>query len=292
VSTENQPAVPVFKPSENHPGNNGNIAPPNQQQAPVVPPTPTPPQPDNSGNPDAVTAAIAALTAALGGIKQEGVKAPDIAATIPNPAKGDAIDSIDLQELEDPILRSMATAISMGAPADFSLNRAIGNAIDRGDVGLIDRAYLIDKFGRDAQTRITIAEGIVNSVVEQSAKVAQQVYASAGGEANWAAATTAFNTAAPAAFKQVVAQMLNSGVREQITAASQMVVEFSKSQGFVPTNNSTIQTGGVNVATGQALNKAEYQAELKKLSPYDKNFEQQRHELFARRQLGKSLGKN
>lgn len=251
------------------------VTPPATTAAPAVPPT----------TPD-LSAAIAALTAAL------GTQAPPANAEPASTNAGPAVDlnTYDVAQLGDPILQSMATVLqTVGKGID--LNRAIGNAIEHGDASLVDSAYLVEAGGDNAQQLITIAKGLVQAIEAKAAQVTTQVHTMAGGEAQWGACSAAFNTSAPAELKLVVKQMLDSNKPDLITAGAKIVVEFGKTSGHIPSPAPSVYNGAAGVPAAMALDKFEFQAELRKLDTSDRQFEAKRNELFARRQLGKQLGK-
>lgn len=231
-------------------------------------------------------ASIAQLIAAIQA--QNGAEPAPTPSTEVQPSTG-KLNSLDVATIDDPILRSMATVMqTVGVGID--MDRALGIAIERGDVALIDKAYLREKGGANAEQLITIAEGIVQAVEAQSAAVTQEVHALAGGEQGWNAAVAAFNTAAPEALRKVVATMLDSEKKAQIKAGAQLVVEYAKSSGIVPQGKPLIQNGGAAVSAAQALSKEDFQTALRTLNPNDRQYQSLRQDLFARRAQGKQLG--
>lgn len=268
-------------------GGQPNIPPANMQpgfvqpmQAPTLPAIQQPaaaPAPET----DATLAAIQELTKAL------AAQQPAPAAA---PAAEDSLNQFDVNTIEDPILKSMATVMKT-VGKDLDLDRVLGKAIDTGNAEFIDVAYLREKAGANADELITIAQGIVQGVVAEAQKVQQSVYDTAGGVDQWNACAGAFNTKAPEALKTTVVTMLNSGDAKLVKAASELVVQFAKSQGFVPNANPLVQTGGASMPAAQALSKEEFQTELFKLDKNARDFPAKRGALFARRELGKRLGK-
>lgn len=249
---------------------------------PVVAPAAAPVAPAAQGNPD-LTAAIAALTSALGTSQQATTAEQE-------PSIGEGLNTYDVESIEDPILKSMATVLkTVGKGVD--LDRAIGRAISEGRVDLIDVAYLQEKGGVNSNELITIAQGLVQAVQAKGAAVTESVHKLAGGEAQWDAGVAAFNAQAPQELRVVVAQMLNSNKENLIQAGAKLVVEFSKNSGALPNVNATVASGASSLPAAQALSKVEFQDELRKLNPQDRAFESQRKELFARRALGRQLNK-
>lgn len=253
----------------------------NPQPAAATPPAqPTPAAQPAAGSLDA---SVAALLAALQA--QQPAAAP-AATTEPTVGK---LNGLDVATLEDPILRSMATVMQT-VGKDLDMDRALGLAIERGDAGLIDKAYLREKGGATAEQLITIAEGIVQAVAQQATAVTKEVHALAGGEPGWNVAVAAFNKSASPEMRSVVKLMLDSEKKSQITAGAKLVVEFAKQSGFVPTVNALVQNGGSAASSAQALSKESFQEALRTLDPNSRQYQSQRSELFARRQQGKQLG--
>lgn len=261
------------------PANAGAAPPANAQPGFVQPPpagTPAPAAPVPAQAGADVAALTAALTAAL---------ASQQAAVAPAAAPAAAVEGSD-----DPILRSMAAVLKTAAQG-IDLDRLLGKAIEYGDAGLIDTAYLTEKGGVNAAQLLTIAQGIVESTNAKASAVEKEVHGLAGSEANWNACATAFNTKADPALRAVVAQMLDSKKSDQIKAAAKLVVDFAKGTGIVPTPAGLVTGFGAAPISGQGLSKDEFQTELRKLNPQDRGFVAARQDLYARRQMGKQLGR-
>lgn len=256
---------------------------------PAQPPSaPTAPAAPSTGTSPDMAAAIAALTAALGAAKAPETPDGEV-GTSPAPEKFGDLNTLDTSTLDDPIIRSMATVMQT-VGKDLDLNRAIGNALDRGDARLIDTAYLREKGGANAEQLITIAKGIVEAVEAKGNAITAEIHALAGGEAGWTASVAAFNSTAPQELRLVVAQMLDSNKPDIIKAGAKLVTQFGNGSGLIPNSNPQLTAGaGANAAA--ALTKEGFQAELRKLDPNSREFNTQRSELFARRALGRKLGK-
>lgn len=274
-----------------------NIPPANMQPGFVAPaPAATvqaePAPPAQAAAPAGLDAAIAALTAALSGqaastpVTPAAPAGPQVNAT---PAAPGNLNEFDVAGIDDPIIRSMATVMqTVGKGVD--LDRAIGKAISDGRVDLIDVAYLREVGGENAQSLITIAQNLVQAVEAKGNAVNAKIHGLAGGEQHWNNGVAAFNTAAPVELRTVVAQMLDSGKENLIEAAAKIVVQFSKGAGVLPQVNPTVQAGASGVPAAQALSKDAFQAELRKLDPNSRSFQNDRGALFTRRQLGRQLG--
>lgn len=270
-----QPNLPPSNPQP------GFVVPP--AGAPVVPPAQEPQQPKEPAATPDLTAALAALTAALGTPKP----AEPVPATVQNPL-GD-LNEYDIGSIDDPILKSMATVMkTVGQGID--MDRALGKAIDNGRIDLIDVAYLREKGGANSEQLITIAQGLVQAIEAKSVQVTQSIHNLAGGEVNWNASVSAFNAGAPAELRTVIAQMLDSGKDNLREAGAKLIVEYGKNSGKIPNVNPLVQAGAAGMPQAQALSKEGFQSELRKLNPQARDFQTQRGELFARRQLGRNLG--
>lgn len=190
----------------------------------------------------------------------------------------------------DPILGSML-GIFDGTAAGVDRGRALGNALTHGDPALIDVAYLREVGGKDAERLVTIAQGIVQHCTAAAAQATASVFALAGGEANWDAATAAFNRSAPDHLKQFVKYSLDSGSASQVEAGAKAVVEFAKSSGLVATpGTGFVASGGGAPGSAQGLSKEAFQAAHAALDKNSRTYEREKGELYGRRQIGKQMG--
>lgn len=285
---------------------NGFVAPPTNptpqiQPADAVPgfavPKPTqqepaaPNQPEPQATPD-LAAALAALTAAMQAQAPVPAAAPAPADQVHEEVGGlpESLNDFDVSSIDDPIIRSMATVMqTVGKGLDF--DRVLGRALEEGRVDLIDTAYLTEKGGANAKELLTIATGIVQAVAAKGEALAQSVHKLAGGAEQWSAGVAVFNQKAPQELRLVVAQMLDSGKDNLINAGAKLIVEFSKNSGALPQSNPLISQGAAASNAAQALSREEFMREHAKLDKSSRDYATQRNELFARRALGKQLGK-
>ncbi len=274
--------------------NEGRIPPATHQQPGYVANTVNPAdaflQPAAAPTPPGMSAAELAEFAEF-----KAFKAAQAAAPVAPPAQApvSATAALDLAvsaSRHDPILESML-GIFDGAAQGLDRNRAIGNALTRGDATLVDTAYLREVGGANAERLITLAQGIVTHCNESTNRAAASVYNIAGGEANWAAATAAFNRGAPDHLKQFVQHALNSGSHSQIEAGAKSVVEFAKSSGLVSVPGSGhVQPSAGAPGSAQGLSKEDFQAAHAALDKNDRQYERRKGELYGHRQIGKQLG--
>jgi hypothetical protein len=285
------PGAPEVPPS---PGSgNGNPITHQGQQPGYVPQTPagTPPaQTPAPAAPD-MQSVIALMQEALKGNTPAGTPpaapapAGEKPAWIPN-----SVNDFDVSTIQDPIIKSMATVLQT-VGKDLDLTRVIGKALANGNVSDIDYAYLHEKGGANAQQLAEIAKGIVQSVAAKASALTAEVHQMSGGEAQWNQATAAFNASAPQELKLTVVQMLNSTNPEFVKAGAKIVNQFGNGSGLLPQRGAALLNTAAGGVQGQALSKAEFQAELRKINPDTPGFNEQREALFARRSLGRQVGR-
>ena len=233
-------------------------------------------------------AAFRAFKAAQGAAPAAAPVAP-VARITPTNATG-SLDLAVKAASHDPILGSML-GIFDGTAAGVDRGRALGNALTHGDPALIDVAYLREVGGKDAERLVTLAQGIVQHCTAAAAAATTAVYALAGGEANWDAATAAFNRSAPDHLKQFVKYSLDSGSASQVDAGAKAVVEFAKSSGLVATSGTGfVATGGGQPGSAQGLSKEGFQSAHSALDKNSRTYEREKGELYGRRQIGKQMG--
>lgn len=247
-------------------------------QAPAQPVVP-PQAPAQPAAPVAPAGDLTALLAALQGLQPAAPVTPVPAPQVPVQPQTTA---------SDPMLSSMTAIL---ASSGLDVQRAIGNALNHGDVSLVDQRYIAEAGGANAAHLQQIAAGIVQHAVRETAAAEQAVYAAAGGQANWDAAVGAFEQIAPPHLKVVIKQLFDSGDRSSVDAATRTVLEFAKANGATLQPAGLVQAGAGLSAAG-ALDKAEFQAALRGLNRNDRGYEQARAELFSRRQAGKNMGRN
>lgn len=270
-----------------------NIPPKDMKPGFVAPTVPSPavnaePTPSAEPKTDGLGAAIEALTKALASANPAAAVTTGAAATVEDPKLPTDLNNFDVESLQDPILKSMATVMqTVGKGLD--MDRALGKAIEYGNIEFIDQAYIKEAGGAASEDLLTIARGLVQAVAAKSEAVTQGIYTLAGGEQNWNVSVTAFNTGAEKELRLVVSQMLNSGREDLIQAGAKMVVEYSRNSGLIPRTGTTV-TAGAGAPAGQALDAASFQKALVKLDPYSPTYMQDRSALFDRRNLGRSLG--
>ncbi len=170
-------------------------------------------QGQQQNSPDALAAAIAALTSALKPSQQP--------AEVAGPA-----GTAGPQSTGDEVLDGIVESVAIAYPK-LSIDRAVGKAIESGDARFIDEAYIRAVAGTDADRLIKVAKAAVSRVNESASQLKETVYSAVGGEQNWQTAVAAFNKGAPKELREAVAVMLDSGKGTQVKAAAQLVSQFA-----------------------------------------------------------------
>lgn len=201
-----------------------------------------------------------------------------------------ALAATKLAAGSDPIIQLTFDNMNTLAP-NLSLVRALGNAIDRADPSLIDRAYLREVGGDKADQLIRLAEGMVKHVDTQVTNMQSEIHAKAGGQAQWDASAASFNKSAPAYLKQYVKEALNSADPAKIRQGVDNVLEFVRASGNLPVApQGHVRAGGGVPDASLGLSKQGYQEARQKLDRNDRGYNDQARELDARRQIGKKMG--
>jgi hypothetical protein len=212
-------------------------------------------------------------------------------------------------DLKDPTGNAMLDAamnafVSVTGATLDDMRRAAQNAVERGDVTLIDKAFLAERFGEYYKDAYALAKAAVEHEVQQKeaqskqaqreqAKATKLANEAAGGAENWKQATSVFNSTAPEKLKAAVKTLLNSG---QVEAGVDLVLSHVQNSGQVPNVKNTLQ-GGAALGNVSALSAEQFKQEMTKLrteagaaslesGPWAARYNQ----LLTRRSAGKKLG--
>lgn len=145
--------------------------------------------------------------------------------------------------------------------SEDDINKAIGAAIESGDVSKIDKAFIAARFGVHAGLATQLAEQAVAEQAREVEATKQTAYTVAGGEANWKSAVALFNSRANAATRLAAATMADAG---NIKEGAELVMSTLQHLGLVP--NGTFQGVQGGQSTGETpISQAEFRTELMKL---------------------------
>ena len=193
---------------------------------------------------------------------------------------------------------AVGTFVSMTGCTDADIKRALGKAAEYADEGLIDTAFLKERFGKHGDQAIALAKAVLQQELAQAAssKAAAQaaVVEVAGSAENWNSAVTVFNAHADAETKQMVKVLLDNGLIKQGAA---QLMQFVQASGRVPVvSGLKLQGNPANANAG--LSAAEFSSELQKLKTEAAGrsletgpFSVRYNELMQRRAAGRAAGK-
>ena len=193
---------------------------------------------------------------------------------------------------------AVGTFVSMTGCTDADIKRALGKAAEYADEGLIDTAFLKERFGKHGEQAIALAKAVLQQelATAASSKAAAQtaVVEVAGSAENWNSAVTVFNAHADAETKQMVKVLLDNGLIKQGAA---QLMQFVQASGRVPVV-SGLKLQGNPVNTNAGLSAAEFSSELQKLKTEAAGrsletgpFSVRYNELMQRRAAGRAAGK-
>lgn len=169
--------------------------------------------------------------------------------------------------------------------AEVDISRAFGKAVEYGDSGLIDTAYLTEKLGENARAVIEQATALFDYSSSKATETLNTVFQSVGGEQVLRQAAQHFNQSASAEERAEIAYLLDSGNVALMQRAAQRIVQYGRQGGAVyqPTGH---PVGSPTAARG--LSKEEYIKAISnpRLTP------QEYEQLRQQRVLGKNQGIN
>ena len=260
---------------------------PTQAQAPA-PTEPTSAVPE-AVDPSTVVAPVAPVVQAPAAVIPGVTEQP--AETVPSTG---AVESTGNAVLDV----AVGTFVAMTGCTDADIKRALGKAAEYADEGLIDTAFLKERFGKHGDQAIALAKAVLQQelATAASSKAAAQatVVEVAGSAENWNSAVTVFNAHADAETKQMVKVLLDNGLIKQGAA---QLMQFVQASGRVPVvSGAMLQGNPVNTSAG--LSAAEFSSELQKLKteaagrslevgPFGVRY----NELMQRRAAGRAAGK-
>ena len=264
---------------------------PPRMPTPAQAPAPTEPTSDvpEAVDPATVVAPVAPVVQAPAAVIPGGTEQPT--ATVPSTG---AVESTGNAVLDV----AVGTFVAMTGCTDADITRALGKAAEYADEGLIDTAFLKERFGKHGDQAIALAKAVLQQelATAASSKAAAQatVVEVAGSAENWNSAVTVFNAHADAETKQMVKVLLDNGLIKQGAA---QLMQFVQASGRVPVvSGAMLQGNPVNTSAG--LSAAEFSSELQKLKteaagrslevgPFGVRY----NELMQRRAAGRAAGK-
>lgn len=193
---------------------------------------------------------------------------------------GDAILDLGIDSL---------TRMSGCSKDDFI--RIIGNAVERGDMTLLDEALIAEKYKGFAPQFRQIAEALINKGEADRKSYENVAYGVAGSEESWKQAVAVFNENAPEHMKLAVRTIIDSG---NIKEGAQLLMQVVQDLG-VPTKGAYRPVGNGSPQNG--LSAEEFRKEFTKLRQDAGNrslesgvFFERYQDLMARRAMGRRAG--
>ena len=218
-----------------------------------------------------------------------------VVPVIPVAAKDEPVSAVEAMNTGNAALDTAVNVFTtMTKATDADLERAAGKALEYSNADLVDMVFIKERFGEHADHAVQLIKAAVaekgNIVARQTAEVHQL----AGGQANWEAALSVYQTNAPDYIKAAVVALMDSGKAKEGT---QMLLQFATSQGLNPGSVQLNSPTNVPGAQG-ALDMQGFRTELNKLrteaggrtlesGPYGERYQQ----LLARREQGRQLGR-
>ncbi|QHJ82319.1 MAG: hypothetical protein [Bacteriophage sp.] len=176
---------------------------------------------------------------------------------------------------------------------EADITSAMSKAYETGKVEDIDRAFLKERFGDNAESAIGLAEAVMEHELAARDSLLKSVFDVAGGEAQFKAASDVFSKHADADTKAAIRQMLDSNNPSLIKYAAGQIVQFSKQTGVVPQQQGSKFVAGASFSEASGLSKAEFQAAVVQLqaNPSRRTYQQDMARLMELRKIGVTLGK-
>lgn len=171
------------------------------------------------------------------------------------------------------------------------IERATAKAIEYGDAGLIDKAFLAERFGDRAGEAVAIAEAVLEQAAVKRDALVQSVYSAAGGKEGWDSALQLYKDHAPKGLQKAIQVMFDSGDNDTVNEAAKLVVEFANNSGLVVQGAGSRQVAGSGSMDSQGLSAAQLQAAMKQLNPGSRTYTKDYERLIELRRIGKQLGK-
>lgn len=264
----------------------------NTDLPPGVPPAGNPPVPPG-GNPTPVPPIVDPAN-----IKPVNPPAPAPApAPVPTPAPAENANPSDLATLQTgnaALDAAIGIVVAATKATNADIDRLTKNALEHGNLALIDEAFARERFGDKADQVLALAKAAVEQKLSNVTTAISEVHAMAGGKDRWDSAVAVFNENAPQHLKTAVTLLMDSGQHKEGT---QLLLDTVVQAGLFVDANPTIQGLAGKSSGGGALGMREFQTEMAKLKQEAGNrslesgpFGERYQQLIERRAMGRRLG--
>lgn len=185
---------------------------------------------------------------------------------------------------------AVATFVKSAGATDGDISKALGKAYETGDVADIDRAFLTERFGENAESAIALAEAVMEHELNASQAILNSVFEVAGGEEQFKAATEVFKQHADEQEKAAVRFMLDSNNPDMVKYAAKKIVAFHKASGVLSTTGGKLVPGS-GFADNQGLSADEFTKARHALNQTSRSYQSDLNRLIEMRRIGIQLNK-
>ena len=224
---------------------------------------------------------VPADKAAVPATEKEPAQAPEKVADAPAVVKPTGNKALDI---------AVQSFVKTAGATEGDISKALGQAYESGDVRLIDRAFLKERFGEHSDQAIQLAEAVMEYELEASQKLLTDVYSLSGGQEQFQKAVGIFKEHAPKGMQSVVKQMLDSNDADTVKEAASLIVEYGKTSGaMTQVDKRTI--AGAGFAASAGISYEEFNKAFAQLKNTSRTYNQDMAALMEARRIGKQLGK-
>lgn len=252
-------------------------APEGEGNAPEPAPAPEPAAP----NPDPLGDRLAEL----GGEDED---------TSPATPPAQDLNTLDVEALGDEFITAQVSLLKSYLP-DIDLNKALGQALEFGDKGMINAFYINEIAGDNAPAVIKHLESLYDNAESRTEELGREIMQLAGGEERWKSAVASFNAKASKGVQRIVRELLSSYNQKDYIEAAQVVLNYADGEGAVnqPANLLTPQAPA-NSGGPAPLTRGEYTKAIAEAQSIKDRRERQRveTELATRRAASRRAGIN
>lgn len=208
-------------------------------------------------------------------------KEPEKVADAPAVVKSTGNKALDI---------AVQSFVKTAGATEGDISKALEQAYESGDVRLIDRAFLKERFGEHSDQAIQLAEAVMEYELEASQKLLTDVYSLSGGQEQFQKAVGIFKEHAPKGMQSVVKQMLDSNDADTVKEAASLIVEYGKTSGaMTQVDKRTI--AGAGFAASAGISYEEFNKAFAQLKNTSRTYNQDMAALMEARRIGKQLGK-
>lgn len=232
--------------------------------------------------------AIKAQRDAAAGTGSQAVEPP--AKVEDKPTTGDPVADAEINTGSKALDLAVKSFIKSSGATQEDLQRATSLAIEQGDARFIDRAFLRERFGENAEDAIALAEAVLDQANAGRQALVDSVYAVAGSKEDWDKALAVYKDLAKPGLQKILKSMFDSGDAAAVKEAAEMVIEYANASGAIAKGGNRV-VASQSAAGAQGISAAELTAAINKLNPSARSYESDYTRLIELRRLGKQMGR-